>query len=114
MRYYYEKPDHYERGYGQHYICKDAYYRDGTLFLRDDKGLVVIQERYSQMSKSFWWGKIDEWLAYDIYHHDHFWFVFERFAEEASEDGTYPVISVRKMMWELRMKPLRKEWWEES
>lgn len=73
-----------------------------------------MQQRFSKMSKTFWWGVIDEWLAYDIYYHERFPELFEDMAKPADKYGNYPVMKVRKVMWILRMKPLPKEWWEES
>lgn len=50
----------------------------------------------------------------DIYFSDGFHAVFDEYAAEADSVGLYPTIPVRKIMWKLRMKPLRREFWEEE
>lgn len=39
---------------------------------------------------------------------------FEENAAEPDENGLYPTVTARKIMWKLRMKPLKKEYWEED
>ena len=38
--------------------------------------------------------------------------VFPGNAKRKNKDGLYPTVTVRKLMWALRMKPLKKERWE--
>lgn len=45
------------------------------------------------------------------YLNERFKSVFDEYAEE-SADGLYPTITVRKLMWALKMKPIPKERWE--
>ena len=45
------------------------------------------------------------------YLNERFKSVFDEYAEE-SADGLYPTITVRKLMWALKMKPISKERWE--
>ena len=73
-----------------------------------------MQEHFNEQSKARWWGSVDPWLAGDIYMNSDFNKFFEQHAAEANENGLYPTVPVRKIMWALRMKPLKKEYWEES
>ena len=50
MRYHYEKPTIYLSMYGKRYICDHPVYDSCTLFEIGDKGLAVIQQRYSNKS----------------------------------------------------------------
>ena len=113
MRYYYEKPKEYKASYGRTYHCNHKLYSACTLYEEDGKGLAVIQQRFNPKLKVFLWGPIDPWLVNDIFLHKDFSENFSKLAAEA-ENGLYPTISIRKLMWKLRMKPLRKEWWENS
>ena len=73
----------------------------------------MIQQRFDPLSKHSWWGEIDPWLANDIYLNEGFPKYFIANAREAKND-IYPTVPVRKIMWALRMKPLKKEFWEDS
>ena len=53
-------------------------------------------------------------LAGDIYFSPGFLEFFEENAAEPDEIGLYPTVTARKIMWKLRMKPLKKEYWEEE
>lgn len=113
MRYHYEKPSIYASMYGTIYICDHPVYRDCTLFKIGKKGLAVIQQRYNHKTKHTWWGKIDDWLTDDLYLHPNFKKFFDERAGE-SVDGLYPTVSVRQIMWALKMKPIPRERWETS
>ena len=111
MRYHYEKPTIYLSMYGSTYTCDHPIYNKCTLFELDDKGLAVIQQRYNPLTKKTWWGEIDRWLTDDLYLHPKF---KEFFNERAGkpENGLYPTVTIRQIMWALKMKPLKKERWE--
>lgn len=47
MRYHYEKPEIYVSNYGETYICDHPVYDRCTLFKSGDKGLAVIQQRFT-------------------------------------------------------------------
>lgn len=81
-------------------------YKNGPL------GLIVIQEHYNKNTRARWWGPVVPWLAYDIYINSGFSDYFNKNASQINEKGLYPTVTVRKIMWALRMKPLRKEYWE--
>lgn len=113
MRYHYEKPDipFKFKPYGESYICDHPVYDCCTLFKIDHKGLAVIQQRYDPETKKTWWGEIDFLLRNELYLHPNF---FEYFKSRSGEckDGLYPTVTIRQIMWALRMKPLKRERWE--
>ena len=51
MRYHYQKPDIYLSMYGELYICNHPVYDRCTLFTIGNKGLAVIQQRFSADTK---------------------------------------------------------------
>lgn len=111
MRHHYEKPDVYLSLYGTTYECDHPVYDRCTLYLIGDKGLAVIQQRYDANTKNTWWGEIDPWLTDALYLHPKF---KEFFYDRAGEccDGLYPTVSVRQIMWALKLKPIKRERWE--
>lgn len=111
MRYHYEKPTIYSSSYGETYICDHPVYDRCTLFKIGKRGLGVIQQRYDSDSKTTWWGEIDPWLTDDLYLHPKF---KECFDERSGYcvNGLYPTISIRQIMWALKIKPIPKERWE--
>lgn len=111
MRYHYEKPTLYFSMYGSVYDCEHPVYHRCTLFKIGDRGLAVIQQRFDKDSKHTWWTEIDPWLTDAIYLHPKFKKVFDDRSGEC-KDGLYPTVTVRQLMWALKMKPLAKERWE--
>lgn len=111
MRYHYEKPIMYIPKYGKLYICSHPLYTRCTLFEIGDKGLAVIQQRFNPSSKTTIWAEIDEYLRNDIYLHPNFKEYFDQRAAECT-DGLYPTVTIRQLMWGLKMKPLPRERWE--
>lgn len=83
-----------------------------TLYKIKDKGLAVVEQKFKPSDKATWWGAVREPLAIAIYNHPKFIGYFNEHARPADENGLYPTIPVRKVMWALRMKPLKKERWE--
>lgn len=111
MRYHYEKPGFYTSQYGEVYICDHPVYSRCTLYKIGEKGLAVIQQRVDVATKTTWWGEIDAWVTDAIYLHSDFRKLFEERARP-SKDGLFPTITVRQIMWALKMKPLPKQCWE--
>lgn len=111
MRYHYEKPTIYTSQYGKLYKCDHPVYNRCTLYLIDNKGLAVIQQRCERLTKRTWWAEIDPWLVDELYLHPKF---REFFNSRASirKRGLYPTVSVRQLMWALKMKPIKRERWE--
>ena len=111
MRYHYEKPVIYSNMYGVTYQCDHPVYNSCTLYQMDEKGLAVIQQRYDQDSKTTWWNEIDPWLTDCLYLHPRFKEYFEERSGEC-KDGLYPTVTIRQIMWALKLKPMPKERWE--
>lgn len=111
MRYHYKKPAMYVPLYGRLYICDHPVYCRCTLFEIGDKGLAVIQQRFNNNTKSTQWSELDDWLGNDIYLHPRFKEYFDERAGQCT-DGLYPTVTVRQLMWALKMKPIPRERWE--
>lgn len=111
MRYHYKKPAIYRQMYGESYICKHPVYDRCTLFKIRDKGLAVIQQRFDEKKKATWWTELDPWLANDLYLHPRFKEFFDKRAGTCT-DGLYPTVTIRQIMWALKMKPISRQRWE--
>ena len=111
MRYHYEKPTIYLSRYGRIYHCNHPVYSNCTLFEIDDRGLAVIQQRYDYETKRTWWDVVDPWLTDDLYLHPSFKQFFDERGGKCT-DGLYPTVSIRQIMWALKMKPLPRRRWE--
>ena len=112
MRYHFDKPDSYVSQYGVVWTGDHPVYNRCTLFKIHERGLAVIQQRFDPDHKTTSWDMIDDWLTDAIYLHPAFWHYFDKRASEPDEDGFYPTVTVRQIMWALKMKPLKKERWE--
>lgn len=111
MRYHYEKPAIYLSMYGQRYLCDHPVYDSCTLFLMDNKGLAVIQQRFDPETKGTFWTEVDAWLTDALYLHPKFKEFFDA-RSGACTDGLYPTVTIRQIMWALKMKPILKQRWE--
>lgn len=111
MRYHYTKPTVYLSMYGVTHTCDHPVYDKCTLYRIGDKGLAVIQQRFDDDLKSTWWSEIDPWLTDVIYLHPKFKEYFEKRAD-TGENGIYPTVTIRQIMWALKMKPIPKQRWE--
>ena len=109
MRYHTEKPSQVSSTYGEVYFCKHPVYSVCTLFRIGDRGLAVIQQRCE--NKRTFWTAIDEWLN-DILYLDPGFKVFFDKRGGPCVNGLYPTVTIRQIMWALRMKPLKREPWE--
>lgn len=98
--------------YGKTYTCNHPLYNSCTLYSSGKIGLAVIQQRFDRKEKLTWWGKIDKELVDDIFEHPDFETFYFNFAAEPDSSGLYPTVTVRQVMWALRMKPLPKQRWE--
>ena len=97
--------------YGSTYVCDHPVYNRCTLFQINNKGLAVIQQRFDPVTKTTRWSELDSWLTDELYLHNGFKKYFDERAGECT-DGLYPTVTVRQIMWALKMKPLPKERWE--
>lgn len=111
MRYHFEKPRKYTSMYGETYRCDHPVYSQCTLYRIGRAGLAVIQQRYDPVTKKTWWTEIDPWLTDALYLHPGFKEFFDGKSGEVS-GGLYPTVTIRQIMWALKMKPIPKERWE--
>ena len=112
MRYHFDKPDTFASQYGVVWTGDHPLYNRGTLYKIKHRGLVVIQQRFDPVTKATYWDQIDPWLTDAIYVHPKFWQFFDKRSADLDEFGLYPTVTVRQLMWALKMKPLKKERWE--
>ena len=111
MRYYTEKPDYYKPMFGRTYICNHPVYYRCTLFKIKDNGLAIIQQRFDKDTKQTRWMEIDPWLNNLLYLNEGFKEFFDKYSG-LSNGGLYPTVTIRQIMWALKMKPLKREVWE--
>lgn len=111
MRYHYKKPAIYLSVYGSTHTCEHPVYDTCTLYSMDGKGLAVIQQRFDEELKLTWWGEIDPWLTDVLYLHPKFKEFFDERAGKG-DNGLYPTVTIRQIMWALKLKPIPKERWE--
>lgn len=112
MRYHFVKPQLYNPRYGITYSCNHIVYSKCTLYLIKDKGLAVIQQRFDKTTKTTWWTEIDSCLVDALYLNPNFEEYFNRYSGVIKEGGLYPTVTVRQIMWALKMKPLKRARWE--
>ena len=110
MRYHFEKPAVALHMYGIPYLCDHPLYSMATLYLIGDKGLCVVQQRCKD--KMTWWGEIDQSLTDVLYLNGGFKEYFDKYAKKKDENGLFPTVTIRQIMWGLKMKPLPREPWE--
>ena len=111
MRYHHEKPSIYSSMYGITYSCDHPVYNQCTLYVIGDRGLGVIQQRFNTNEKSTYWSEIDPWLTDLLYLHPGFKEFFDERSGEG-KDGLYPTVTIRQIMWALKLKPIPKDRWE--
>lgn len=111
MRYFIEKPEITTHMFGRTYECDHPLYNRCTLYQIGNKGIAIVQQRFDADTKSTYWTEIDQWLNDILYLSPGFREFFNSYAAESSE-GLYPTVTVRQVMWRLRLKPLKRERWE--
>lgn len=111
MRYHYEKPTTYSSMYGTTYKCNHPVYDKCTLYQINQNGLAIIQQRYDTVTKKTSWTEIDPWLTDLLYLHPKFKEYFDDRSGECM-NGLYPTVTIRQIMWALKLKPLPRERWE--
>lgn len=97
--------------YGDIHFCNHPIYNRCTLFKIGNRGLSVIQQRFDKRTKHTYWGEIDNWLTDELYLHPLFKEFFNSRAS-ISSNGLYPTVTIRQIMWALKMKPIPREHWE--
>lgn len=113
MKYYYEKPEEWVSA-GYICTCDHPLFNRCTVFQNGSYGLCIVQEYFNEKTKVRWWSAVEPWLAGDIYLNPNFKDFFKENAAEKDENRLFPIFSVRKVMWALRMKPLKKAYWEDG
>ena len=111
MRYHYEPAEEYMVTKGQLYCCDHPVYNRCTLYKHGELGLAVIQQRYDEFTKYTYWTEIDPCLMDAVFNNEFFARYYLSLAGKPV-DGIYPTVTIRKLMWALRMKPLPKQCWE--
>ena len=71
-------------------------------------GLSVIQQRYNPDIKHTYWTEIDPWLTDRLYLHPKFKEFFDEHSGPA-KDGLYTTVTIRQIMWNLKMKPIPRK-----
>ena len=112
MRYHYNPPKIHLSLYGKLYKCDHPVYSRCTLYLIGNKGLAVIQQRYNKKNKSTYWTEIVSCLVDDLYLNEKFLEYFNKKAGKINKNKCYPTVTVRQLMWGLRIKPLPRFSWE--
>ena len=112
MRYHYKPPKLYFAQYGTTYSCDHPVYNECTLYTMGPRGLAVIQQRFIPENKMTYWGPIDPWLIDELYLRKGFLDYFKKYASEPDENGLYPTVTVRQIMWKLRLSPIIRARWE--
>lgn len=112
MRYHYKKSNIETHMYGETYRCNHPVYDECTLYKIGKIGIGVIQQRFNYETKTTSWGPIDSWLTDDVYLQLGFKDYFYKYAKEMDNNGLYPTVTIRQIMWALKMKPLLKLRWE--
>ena len=109
MKYYYEPRPQPVRVFGKPIVLEDhPIYRGGTLYFEHGKGIIVVQKYFSSEWKSCYYDRVEYGIANDIYLSPN----FSEFFHENAKESDYPIFELRKLMWTLRMKPLKPEDWE--
>lgn len=111
MRYHYQEQDHGNERYGFIYVCNHPVYKRCTLYKVRNQGLAVIRQYFDPQNKTTYWAELHRNLAADIFLNENFEAFFNKRAK-VCKDGLYPTVTVRQIMWALRMKPLQKKRWE--
>lgn len=114
MKGYYEPTNKKSRfGRSLVYVCSHPLYRSCTLFQDGSFGVAVIQQRFNEGERLFWWGPIDPWLAEDIRNAPRFDEAFFKYCG-VGENGIFPTVTVRKFMYAAGLKPMKKAYWEKE
>ena len=114
MRYYTEKPKNIKPHTLYFRRLDHPMYNSCNVYeLSSDVGLAIVQQRFNPKLKVFWYSAPDSWIMDEIIFHPSFADYVFTHADKATL-GLYPTVTVRQVMFALKMKPLKKEWWEGS
>ena len=112
MRYFTEKPD---ESRDHRLFCEKVSHPlyNSCRLLKTDKytGLAIVQKRFNSKLKVFFYNAPDSWVMDEILKNPNFAdYVFEH--ADKCTNALYPTVTVRQVMYALKMKPLKKEDWE--
>lgn len=112
MRYYTEKPEDAKRHCVYFRRTNHPLYNSCNVYeVGDGLGIAVVQQRFNPKLKVFWYSAPDSWIMDEIIKHPRFnEYVFSH-ADKAAI-SYYPTVTVRQLMYALKMKPLPKQRWE--
>ena len=112
MRYFIEKPANTKQNTLYFKKVDHPLYNSCRLYkMNDTDGLAIVQLRFNSKMKVFWYDAPDSWIMDKIVKQPGFAdYVFDNAADDS--DGIFPTVTVRQVMYALKMKPLKKEWWE--
>lgn len=114
MRYYYEKPEEWTMVEGRVISFLHPLYNKATVYIdRNTHGVAVVQQRFNPKKKVMWWGPIDPWLVDDIASQSEFKDWLQKHSASKDENGLYPTFTVRELMYAMKMKPLKREIFED-
>lgn len=111
MGYHYEKPAIYLSKYGKIYTCSHPVYNKCTLFTIEEKGLSMIQQRFDPETKNHLVGLNRSLVNRHSILHPRFKEFFDNRAGECV-NGLYPTVTIRQIMWALKIEPIPRELWE--
>ena len=77
----------------------------------DSKAIIEKIKSQVKATKTTRWTEIDPWLTDILYLHPKFKEFFDDRSGEC-RDGLYPTVTIRQIMWALKMKPIPRERWE--
>ena len=112
MRYFYEKPEEAKDHSIYFKRVNHPLYNSCRLYMiSEEEGLAIIQKRFNSKLKVFFYSAPDSWIMDEILKCSGFVDYTFKHAGEC-KDGIFPTVTVRQVMYALKMKPLKKEWWE--
>ena len=94
------------------YKCDHYLYDACTLFTDGEKAIAVIQQRFNDKSKTYWWSSVDPELISDILANSFLEDYVKKYGNEPNANGIYFTVELRKLMWALHMKRPEKQIWE--
>lgn len=112
MRYFIEKPvDATDHSIYFEKLDHPLYNSCRLYKINETMGLAIVQKRFNPKLKVFFYNAPDSWIMDEVIKHPGFAdYVFEH---AANPDGDiYPTVTIRQVMYALKMKPLKKEPWE--
>jgi hypothetical protein len=96
------------------YCCNHPQYSKCSLLKIGEIGLAIVQLRFNSGTKHYWWGEVDSDIIALLYVNPGIKPYILSNGDKADTNGLYPTVNIRRLMWALRMKPIKKEPWENT